>query len=163
MKIRVIISLFSLIVSMTYGSAITGKVIDILSGDVIKVSTPSGNRILRLNHIDAPEYGQPYYQNSIRCLSKLIYKKKVLVYIEDEDLLNTPLVTIIFNTKNINKEMVAEGYAWWYSFYSTDLAYLDLERNAKKEKIGLWCHHEQPLEPWIYRERRRAKVNNDSI
>lgn len=155
MKCRFLIGWLVLTTVLIMGYSIKAKVTDILSGDVIEVSTPSGNKMIRLNHIDAPEYGQPYYQNSIRCLSKLIYKKTVLIEIEDEDLLHTPLATIYVNHHNINKEMVSKGYAWWYSFYSTDLSYLELETKAKHNKEGLWCH-KHPLEPWIYREKRRA-------
>jgi len=144
--------------TVIFSQGFEAKVVDILSGDFIKASTPSGDQFIRLNHIDAPDGGQPYFQNAKRYLSKLIFKKKVTIKIEGKDVHGTPLATIHVYHKNINKTMVSKGYAWWYYFYSTDMTYLAIEETAKRRRKGLW-KSKSPEEPWLYREKLRRKAS----
>jgi micrococcal nuclease len=158
MKQIFIIFLLFYSVIFSYGKTLNGNVKDVLSGDFIMVSTPSADFHVRLNHIDAPDDGQSFFQSSKRYLSKLIFKKNIVIKIEGNDIHRTPLVTIYHRNKNINKLMVSKGYAWWYYFYNTDMTYLNLEESAKRKRKGLW-HKENPIEPFIYRETlRKNKV-----
>ena len=43
---------------------------------------------------------------------------------------------MIYRKKDINAEMVKNGYAWSYDKFS--MKYKKFERVAKREKLGLW-------------------------
>lgn len=47
----------------------------------------------------------------------------------------------------INKEMVADGWAWHFKRYSSDADLAQAEEKARVARIGLWADKE-PLPPW---------------
>ena len=57
---------------------------------------------------------------------------------------------------DVNRELVAGGFAWVYRKYSDDAELLELEAKAKaKEKgLGLWADP-NPIPPWEWRRGRR--------
>ena len=40
---------------------------------------------------------------------------------------------------DVNRELVAQGYAWVYRKYSNDAELLRLEAEAKEKGLGLWA------------------------
>ncbi len=40
---------------------------------------------------------------------------------------------------DVNRELVAQGYAWVYRKYSNDAELLSLEAEAKQKRLGLWA------------------------
>ncbi len=55
---------------------------------------------------------------------------------------------------NVNRELVAQGYAWVYRRYSNDAELLELESGAKQKGLGLWADP-NPIPPWEWRRGRR--------
>ena len=67
------------------------------------------------------------------------------------------LGTIYLDGRWINKEMMAEGWAWHYTFYSTDQELAKAEAAAKEAKKGLWVDP-NPIPPWDYRKMKKKKA-----
>jgi micrococcal nuclease len=62
--------------------------------------------------------------------------------------------------KDINAEIVADGFAWHYKKYSSDERLAALERQARELKRGLWGDP-SPIAPWDYRAlKRKPKADN---
>jgi hypothetical protein len=61
---------------------------------------------------------------------------------------------------NLNRELVKQGWCWWFSKYApNDTVLSDLEANARKQRLGIWADP-QPVAPWEFRKARaeqRAK------
>ena len=57
---------------------------------------------------------------------------------------------------DVNAEMVRQGMAWVYRYYLRDKALLDVEKEAKAAKRGLWADP-NPIPPWEWRKQQRAK------
>ena len=55
---------------------------------------------------------------------------------------------------DVNRELVAQGYAWVYRNYSNDAELLRLEAEAKQKGLGLWADP-IPIPPWEWRRGRR--------
>jgi micrococcal nuclease len=56
--------------------------------------------------------------------------------------------------RNVNREMVADGWAWAYRQYLDRphaSEYIDAEEQARKEKKGLW-QQTNPQPPWEFRK-----------
>ena len=55
---------------------------------------------------------------------------------------------------DVNRELVAQGFAWVYRKYSDDAELLELEAEAKQKGLGLWAEP-NPIPPWEWRRGRR--------
>jgi micrococcal nuclease len=57
--------------------------------------------------------------------------------------------------RNLGRELVRAGLAWWYRPYAPKDALLaELEAEAKVAKRGLWSD-QAPVPPWEWRKQRR--------
>jgi hypothetical protein len=59
---------------------------------------------------------------------------------------------ILEDGRNLSRELVKAGYAWWFFKYSDDEQLGMLEVQAKIAKVGLW-KDTNPIPPWIFRHR----------
>lgn len=148
----------SLVVSTSYASDFTGKVVRVSDGDTATILNARKKQVrVRFDSIDAPESGQPYGNNARQALSDKIFGKEVRVIIEDTDHYGRIVGTVMLGNRNINMEMVQEGHAWAYRQYLKDRRYIQAETEAKKASLGLWgLQKDQIMAPWDW---RRAKRN----
>ena len=59
---------------------------------------------------------------------------------------------------HVNRELVAQGWCWWYQKYAPDDLILGgLETTARVAKKGLWADP-HPVPPWEYRKARRGRL-----
>jgi endonuclease YncB( thermonuclease family) len=56
---------------------------------------------------------------------------------------------------DVNRELVAEGFAWVYRKYSNDAELLELETQAREKRLELWADP-NPIPPWEWRRGRRT-------
>ena len=150
---KLIIFLFSFTFSFSLqAQSIIGKA-KIIDGDTIHI----GKNKIRLHGIDAPEWNQPCTINnevwecgekSTLALKKLIDNQTVVCEIKDIDLYKRYIAVCFSNKINLNKEMVHNGWAIAYRYYSKD--YIDEEEVAQKNKVGIWKG--KFLEPYQFRK-----------
>ena len=145
---------------------ISGKAITI-DGDTIKIK----NKKIRLHGIDAPEIKQLCqrtflsififsFQENYKCgeiskkkLEKYVKNNIIKCKVEGIDRYKRILGTCYKNTININSRMVRNGYAVAYKKYSKK--YLSVEREAKREELGLWKGKFD--KPWDWRKNVKKK------
>ena len=152
--------------------SVTGTVTKISDGDTFQLTTPKQTILkIRLYGIDAPEtdkinhqtgqvniLGQPYGQESSEALKNKILRKKVKVDILDIDKYRRMVGIIWLDDRNINLEMVREGFAEAFIEYLKPpyrTQFLDAERAAKSARRGVWSlpDYERPR-----KFRKRLKV-----
>ncbi len=126
--------------------------IKVVDGDSLFI----GKREIRLSGIDAPEYHQECYdendapypcgKEAFWALKKMAGKnivcKKVTV-----DRYRREVADCFCGKKNINKEMVRQGYAVAYDRYTQN--YVPAQNEAKKHKRGIW--RGRFMKPELYR------------
>ena len=151
---------------------VTGTVTKISDGDTIHLTTPEQTILkVRLYGIDAPETdkinnktgrvnipGQPYGDESMNALTNKIMGQKVKVDILDIDKYRRMVGMIYLDDRNINLEMIREGYAEGFIEYLKEpykSEFLKVEREAQAAKKGIWSlpAYERPRE-----FRKRLKV-----
>ncbi|XXQ67425.1 thermonuclease family protein [Neisseriaceae bacterium B1] len=129
----------------------------ISDGDTFTCLTDDKQQVrVRLNQIDAPEKSQAFGQKAKAQLSGLIWQKNIRVVVQDTDRYGRKVADVFVGHTNVNKQMVASGYAWAYRQYLSwgeRSAYLQLEAQAKAAKRGLW-HDPNPIYPSAYRHGR---------
>lgn len=153
---------------------IEGTVYKISDGDTIQVKDDLGTKVkIRFYGIDAPETeksnrktgkvskpGQPYGEEAFDALKGKIDRQRVRVEVMDIDRYKRAVSVVWLGNRNINREMVREGFAWAYRQYLDRphaSEYIDAEEQSRKERRGLW-QQANPQPPWEFRKSlKRAK------
>lgn len=115
----------------------------VLDGDSLRF----GNKDIRLMYIDAPEYQQLCYdfrgfeydcgEASKEALKKIIDGRKVHCDKKMKDIYKRDLSICYVDGTNINLEMIKQGWAITYRAKKNS-EYIEAERKAKEEGLGLW-------------------------
>lgn len=137
----------------------TGKVITVIDGDTLDVLHNNKPERIRLNGIDAPEKGMPYGQAAKEYVLDMAALKMVTVEVKDTDRYGRTVGDVILpDGRNLNRDIIKAGYAWWYQKYSNDASLGELEKGARIARKGLW-RDPRPKPPWEWRAETRS---NDS-
>jgi len=134
-----------------------GKVVGVSDGDTIEVMRAGRAVRVRLEGVDCPESRQAYGTRAKQFTSELVFGKTVSVQVRGTDQYGRILGEVILpNGRSLNRELVRNGYAWWYRRYSNDRVLQQLEQEARRERRGLW-RDRNPTPPWEFRRERRAR------
>ncbi|MFH1081660.1 MAG: thermonuclease family protein [Pseudomonadota bacterium] len=154
-----------LILPITHAAirTVTGTVTKVSDGDSIHVTTPDRTKLtVRLYGMDAPETpkinqrtrrvnkpGQPYGEESWKALRSRIMGMQVRLDIIDIDKYRRMVCMVWLSDRNINLEMVREGYAEAYVEYLKEpyrSQFMRAELEAKSAKRGIWSlsNYERP-------------------
>jgi len=160
--------LLVVIISITTSSIAairTGTVTKVSDGDTIQVTTPEQTKLkVRLYGIDAPETpkinrqsgqvhqpGQPFSEEAQKTLKDKIMGKQVKLEILDIDKYRRMVCMVWLDGRNINLEMVMEGYAEAFVEYLKPpyrIDFLKAEQEARAGGKNIWSlpEHERPRE-----------------
>ena len=155
-----LILLFFLFFTLSLFSAeITGKVIKISDGDTITIINSNNRKYkIRLDKIDAPELKQHFGINAKNHLVSLIAGKQVKVIYQKKDRYKRILGIVYLQEKEINLQMVQDGFAWHYLFYDKSPEYIEAEQKARQNKSGLWIQ-KNPVKPYEFRKNSKRMQN----
>lgn len=135
-----------------------GRVVRVVDGDTIYVLTDANSSVkIRLSSVDSPEKSQPLGKKAKQVLSGLVYGKTVHVVEQPtKGRWKRVLGTVFLDGVNINREMVALGYAWVYPKYNQDNDLPKIQLEAQRAGLGLWrLQADQRIEPWVWRKNVR--------
>lgn len=168
MKTRILL-LFSLIVlascnhkdnNKTESNSETGRVVGIIDGDTYDILLDGHNTVrIRMEGIDAPEKGMPFYKKAKRHLSDLCFGKTVRLEIRNTDKHGRKVAfSYLEDGTELSHEMIKAGLAWHFKKYNTDEDLAKLEIEAQNAKIGIWSI-ENPMSPWNNRTLHRNGIS----
>lgn len=125
------------------------KVIGITDGDTFTCLFERTQLKVRLQHIDAPESGQPFGNRAKQALANLAFKKQVHLNVSGYDRYQRMLAVVYDeHNQNLNLKLVEMGMAWAYR--QTQPIYQQAQQHAQQAKIGLW-QDRQPINPADWR------------
>ena len=160
-------ALLALILLFAGGAAwadtLAGVVIVVIDGDTVLFKPdsyhPSSRAFLkvRLTGIDAPEKGQPHGEAATRALKDMALKQRAMLDIVATDTYGRKLGRLSVGTLSMSAELVRRGLAW-ASSRDADDALRMLQREAKRERRGLW-QDADPTPPWVWRRAQSAVAN----
>ena len=139
--------------TITSGKTIFGKA-KVIDGDTVHINK---NKI-RLHGIDAPEANQTCNKGgliwscgieSTNFLEEIIGKNKIECITKGMDRYNRFIGICYLDDLDLNSEMVANGWAIAYRYYSSD--YVMQEKEAKHQKLGIWSGNFE--EPYLFRKK----------
>ena len=157
LKLWVLIGLVTLMsTGFAAGESFTGKVVNVTDGDTVVVLR-AGNiqEKIRLAEIDCPEKSQAFGQRAKQFTLDKAAQKNVTVEVRDHDRYGRTVGEVFLpDGKSLNRELVRNGYAWWYRRYSKDESLGELEAQARTARRGLWSD-QNAIAPWDWRKNRR--------
>ncbi|MDI9408198.1 MAG: thermonuclease family protein [Candidatus Pacebacteria bacterium] len=137
---------------------ITGKAF-VIDGDTLVIRS----RHIRLQGIDAPEYKQTCQRPdgvtwgcglvAARQLRQKLEGAKLTCIGEQWDKYGRLLANCFLGEQNLNRWVVASGWAIAYRFFTTEFA--PEEEQAKATKLGIWSS--RFIEPYQWRQSHRQK------
>lgn len=143
-------------VSFAAPSSMIAEVVAVLEGDIIKVLKSRRVIVVRLQGIDTPEIEQRYGKQAKDFTEIIAFGQLVVVNVKGEGSDGHLIAEVILEDgRSLNREIVKEGFAWWYRENSEDLSLWRLENSARKGKLGLWLG-EDPVPPWEFRAQMKA-------
>jgi len=154
---RALLIALALLAAPAHAETVVGKP-RIVDGDTLEI----GQTMVRLHGIDAPEAGQTGGKGAIAAIAALSESKSVVCEGTERDDYKRLIAKCSVGQMSINAEMVRTGWAWAFVKYSSD--YLDLEREARAARVGVWTAEPgatlglisspTPQPPWDYRAQR---------
>ncbi len=152
-----------------------GMVLNVTDGDHLLVSNNGTEIEVRLYGINAPvaakinknkpslsRHGQPYADRAFMALANKVLHREVKLEIMHIDCHERAVAVVRVDGRNINHEMVAEGWAWACpKGRNQDIdQYKRAEALARARRAGLWAQ-DNPLPPWEFK--RMAKGDERRI
>ena len=149
-----------------------GMVINVSDGDHITVSNNGTEIEVRLYGIHAPVLtkmirvrpwhslpGQPFAERAFIALANKVLHKEVKLEIMRIDRHERTVGIVWVNGRNINHEMVAEGWAWARPKNKNqdyDPEFQNAEAMARGKRLGLWGQ-DNPQPPWEFKKMRKRE------
>ena len=132
----------------------TGWVSWVMDGDTVLVVRPGQQEPvkLRLDAVDAPETCQPGGAAARDAMMALALRKSVQVQSLGHDSYGRYIGRLTVNGVDLGAEMVRSGMAWSYRFRTGRGPYAALQRQAQKEKRGVFAGREEPMSPSLFRK-----------
>jgi endonuclease YncB( thermonuclease family) len=83
---------------------------------------------------------------------RLTLRKPVLVVNHGQDVYGRQIGRLLMDDVDLGAEMVRSGMAWAYRFRTGKGPYAGLQRQAQKQKIGLFAAPEAAMSPPVFRK-----------
>ncbi|MSR24910.1 MAG: hypothetical protein EXR96_07440 [Nitrospiraceae bacterium] len=132
----------------------TSTVLSVTDGDTLTVFVNGTQEKVRLNGIDCPESDQPFSSQATQLAKQLVLEKAVTVTDFGRDKYRRMLGEVVLpDGRMLNRELVREGFCWWYRKYAAGNTTLErLETEAREARRGLWAEP-NPIPPWEWRHK----------
>ncbi|MFM8734534.1 MAG: thermonuclease family protein [Pirellulales bacterium] len=120
-------------------------------GDTVTCLDGQGRQVrIRLVGIDAPELDQPHGRDARAALGRKLAGGVVHVAGAAHDQHGRLLGTLLLDDRDLNREMVADGWAWAFTGFVDDDGLVAAEAAARRARKGLWTDPE-PTRPADWR------------
>jgi endonuclease YncB( thermonuclease family) len=134
-----------------------GPLLRVKDGDSLVAKIQGVAMDIRLAEVDAPELDQPYGRSAKQELAALASGRQLVIMPFDTDRYGRTVAHVWNGSTHLNAELVKQGAAWFYSEYARGAELYRIEQEARSAKRGLWALPlKQRMEPWVWRERKRA-------
>src|SRR5262245_57952319 len=135
----------------------TARVTEITDGDTLRALHDGREIVVRLRWIDAPEQGQPFSAEARQALGALVAGQLVIVRDYGPDRNGHRLADVVLpDGRNVNRELVRLGWAWWFRKRAQDVGLGTLEADARAAGRGLWADA-HPIPPWQWRSSHASR------
>lgn len=129
----------------------------VIDGDTVTILREGCKYVIRLEHIDAPEVGEPFFKESRQFIINECWGEPCFFRCHGKEKYGRILAELVNpDTRLINAELVRNGLAYHYKMFSKSRYYEEMEKEAKKEKLNLWSDERfrRAWEDRVYRKKK---------
>lgn len=132
------------------------RVVAVHEGDRLTIYHDGRTEMVYLKDIDCPELKQPYGTQAKRATAAYIGGREVVVRTLQRDRHGRATAEIFLQDgRNVGRELLKEGLAWWQKTGAGDHSLGDLEELARAAGKGLWSER-NPVPPWKWRATKKT-------
>lgn len=126
----------------------------VVDGDTVLLVPEGGGQTLkwRLQDMDAPESCQPGGEAARDALIRLVHRQTVQIVARAQDSYGRLIGRLEVQGQDVGAEMVRSGMAWAYSYRTGRGPYATLQREAQRERRGLFAVQGTPMSPALFRQ-----------
>ena len=126
----------------------------VMDGDTVLLLPEGGSEALRVRllGIDAPELCQPGGEAARDALISRLLRRSVRVQIVGQDSYGRQLGHVWLDTQDVAADMVRSGWAWAYQHRTGRGPYAALQRQAERERVGVFAARETAMSPAVFRQ-----------
>lgn len=129
-------------------------------GDTCRIRVGDKIAKVRFAGVDAPELKQKYGKEAQRFLSGILLGRVVDLKCDGASW-DRITCTVFVDGRNINQELVQNGWAYDSAKYSKG-AYKADELAAKSKRLGMWSNTEKLTSPYCFRHKSNKKCRVSS-
>lgn len=136
-------------------SVLFGRISKVLAGDVLLLNNGVRDTEIRLSEAACPKPGQDFFSAARKYTSSLVFGREVRV----ENVVRRKgklYGRVVFGEKQLDRELLQAGLAWWDERFSKDEELAALEDAAREAGKGLWALKSQ-VPPWEYGVKKRKR------
>jgi endonuclease YncB( thermonuclease family) len=134
-----------------------GRVVGVVDGDTLDLLVDGAELRVRVAAIDTPERGQPFASRARQALARRVLHREVRIIAVATDVWGRTVGEVYADDVCVGCELVRDGFAWAYRGRGEDRVMLELEREARAARRGIWSLPEtQRIPPWEWRAEEAA-------
>jgi len=124
------------------------RVVTVHEGDRLTIHHEGRSETIYLKGIDCPELKQPYGKQAKHATAAYVGNREVVVRGFTRDKQGRVSAEVLLpDGRNVGRELLKEGLAWWQRSGSSDASLEVLEELARASAKGLWSEP-NPVPPW---------------
>jgi len=132
------------------------RVVTVHEGDRLTIRHDGRNETIYLKGIDCPELKQPYGKQAKHAAAAYVGNRDVVVRGLTRDKQGRVSAEVLLDDgRNVGRELLKEGLAWWKRSASNDASLEVLEELARAARKGLWLEP-NPVPPWKWKATKKA-------
>ena len=126
----------------------------VMDGDTVLLLPEGAHEALRVRlvGIDAPEHCQPGGEAARDALIALVLRRSVRLQVLGQDSYGRQLGRLWRGEQDVAAEMVRSGWAWAYQHRTGRGPYAALQRQAERERVGVFGAPETAMSPAVFRQ-----------
>lgn len=134
------------------------KVVTVHEGDRLTVRHDGRNETIYLKDIDCPELKQPHGKQAKHATAGYIGNRDVVVRGLTRDKQGRVSAEVLLQDgRNVGRELLKEGLAWWRRSASSDAGLEVVEELARASRKGLWADS-NPVPPWKWKDTKKTSL-----
>lgn len=127
------------------------RVVTVHEGDRLTIRHDGRSETIYLKDIDCPELKQPHGKQAKHAAAAYVGNRDVVVRGLTRDKQGRVSAEVLLHDgRNLGRELLKEGLAWWQRSASSDASIEVLEQLAKAAGKGLWSEP-NPVPPWKWK------------